>query len=475
MRAAALESAVRQGDRRAAQLVLAPGVVQPERDGPGTAGGRLRAAALEVLTGDGTGSEANANRAVAAYLRGGQSLPPVGQLPAHVRVRESAAALRTTGVQSPAVVVTFPGFHANPYARLMDRAFPRHGLAPVYVDDPREVSEAIAAARAVGSLVVAYLNAPDRLIAKAGPAPGGCGCAAANALELVDSWIRAGALLAMTLHNGPRLSGVRGRAEQMVTQALVRDRAAFVHVMTLNAPQILAPWIELDSTRLVHVAHPNYDAAYGPIPDRAGSRLRLGLSPGDDPVVFSMLGMLAQRKGAGLLIDALDLLPQRLEDGREVRLLLAGMPAPRGAEDLIARATRHPRVISRFEYLMDDELLAWVAATDVAVVPYSQILNSGWLHLALSFGRPVIAPAGGTADEIVNPSALLTFHPDDPGSLAGALLRAHCLANPAARAAARASVEGRTADAQSEALAGALRRLVDGARRAVRPAEGAER
>jgi glycosyltransferase involved in cell wall biosynthesis len=88
----------------------------------------------------------------------------------------------------------------------------------------------------------------------------------------------------------------------------------------------------------------------------------------------------------------------------------------------------------------DEELPALLAALDVAVVPYGQYLNSGWLNLALTAGVPAIAAAGGTADEVVRPDALRSFDPQIPGSLSEALADAPSLATPEARAAARASV-----------------------------------
>src|SRR5690606_10250440 len=48
-----------------------------------------------------------------------------------------------------------------------------------------------------------------------------------------------------------------------------------------------------------------------------------------------------------------------------------------------------------------DEMVAdFFAASDVVVLPFRNILNSGSLILALSFNRPVVAPAIGSLTEL---------------------------------------------------------------------------
>ena len=98
-------------------------------------------------------------------------------------------------------------------------------------------------------------------------------------------------------------------------------------------------------------------------------------------------------------------------------------------------------------------------------MPYGQYLNSGWLNLALTAGVPAIAPAGGTAAEVVRPEALRTFDPQIHGALTEALADAPRLATPEARAAARASVadldaatiSARFVEALLEATSGTVR------------------
>ncbi len=456
-RLAALESAVAHHDAKDARALERSLAREPGGRVPGTPLALARASALVLVAGTLPPVEARAEATVAAFLRGDLASPAAiasdaGRAPE--RAARGADALRAAGHAAPIVVAAFPGFHANPYSQLMERAYERTGLTPVNVDVAEDVDAVVAGAGVGDYRTIVHLNAPDRFVPVARTADEAVSNAD-GALARIDGWVATGATLVTTVHNGPRLDGHRGAAERLVAQGIL-DRAAVIHVLARSTPRILEGWVTLDPGRIVHVPHPNFDGAYGPLPPRDAARGLIGLPPGRDPLVVGLIGTLADRKGGQLLLDALALVPAVLPDQRELRLVIAGMASGRGSEDLIRRAMLDPRVIARFGFVPDEELPALLAAIDVAVVPYVQYLNSGWLHLALSTGCPVIVPAGGTAEEVARPDALLTFTPNDARALATALSRAGELATPAARAAARASVADLDPDRLSEQLATAF-------------------
>jgi beta-1,4-mannosyltransferase len=72
----------------------------------------------------------------------------------------------------------------------------------------------------------------------------------------------------------------------------------------------------------------------------------------------------------------------------------------------------------------DDELQLYFNACDVVALPFRQVLNSGSLLLAMSFGCPVVAPRLGSIPEVACPEGWHGYDPADPGGLAGALARA---------------------------------------------------
>ena len=59
------------------------------------------------------------------------------------------------------------------------------------------------------------------------------------------------------------------------------------------------------------------------------------------------------------------------------------------------------RVTLREGFASDDDLSQFFAAADVVALPYRQASQSGVLHLAYGFGRPVIAyPVGGLVEAV---------------------------------------------------------------------------
>jgi glycosyltransferase involved in cell wall biosynthesis len=91
-------------------------------------------------------------------------------------------------------------------------------------------------------------------------------------------------------------------------------------------------------------------------------------------------------------------------------------------------ALRHG-VISRVRfhdgYVPDERLRDTFAAADVVVTPYRQASQSGVVHLAYSFGRPVVATAvGGLAESVLDGVSGVLAPRRDPAALAAALRRA---------------------------------------------------
>jgi glycosyltransferase involved in cell wall biosynthesis len=110
------------------------------------------------------------------------------------------------------------------------------------------------------------------------------------------------------------------------------------------------------------------------------------------------------------------------------RLIIAGEPMKgfeRYMDDIrqaIAAGGGADRILSRLEFIPDDETEVYFKAADILVLPYKNISESGVLFLAYRFGLPVIASdVGSFREELANSGAGLLFEPGNSAALAANL------------------------------------------------------
>lgn len=187
--------------------------------------------------------------------------------------------------------------------------------------------------------------------------------------------------------------------------------------------------------RCAVIPHGSYIGLFGPMRDRGESRRSLGL-PESGRVLLS-LGALRPYKGLEDLLAAFAGLP---EDQRGTLLIAGAAKDGAYAAEIERRAAgvAGARVEPRF--VPDAALPTYLAAADLVALPYRSLLTSGILLCALSYGRPVVAPAFGPVRELVEEGRSgFLFAPGDPSALQGALARA--LTHPDLDALGRAALE----------------------------------
>lgn len=103
-------------------------------------------------------------------------------------------------------------------------------------------------------------------------------------------------------------------------------------------------------------------------------------------------GQIKEVKGVDLLLESLNILLQSKPD-LDIRLTIAGKPWKSDLAkytDIIRKNGLDKIVETRFEYVPDDEISALFENSDVVMLPYREIYQSGVVLLAMSYGRPVI-------------------------------------------------------------------------------------
>ena len=92
----------------------------------------------------------------------------------------------------------------------------------------------------------------------------------------------------------------------------------------------------------------------------------------------------------------------------------------------------------------DEELQLYFNACDLVALPFRQVLNSGSLLLAMSFGCPVVAPRLGSIPEVACPEGWFGYDAANPDGLRSAL-RAALAARSRRAARGSARLHGTTA------------------------------
>jgi len=355
--------------------------------------------------------------------------------PAGAFTLEAAAGLRALagGAEPPIVLGYYPRFVTNPYQSLLYSAVREHGLAPVPLSDIERLVE-LEALQASGIATLLHLHWLH-LVLRDADGERDANRLADRFLDRVDRYLAGGGRLAWTVHN-ILPHDTRFEAAETRLCAEVAARSSAIHVLTARTREHVAPLYDLPAERIFHVPHPSYRGAYEDHVSRLDARHELGLMP--DELVLAVVGVIRPYKGLDELLEAWD----RVDLDGPRRLLIAGAPSEQpGVDALIERAALDPRVLIDARKIPADEMQLFLRAADVAVLPYRRSLNSGALMLALTFGLPVIVPAGGGLAESVEPSFSRTFDSGDPASLVAALREAANLVTPEAsvRAAAAAA------------------------------------
>lgn len=159
------------------------------------------------------------------------------------------------------------------------------------------------------------------------------------------------------------------------------------------------------------------------VSDIAAAKAAIGV--GGKRLVFSF-GFVRPDKGFHYLMEAVAPL---IERDPNLLLIIAGRPTKALDEkyaqqlrNLHARFGNSPQIRLEFIYLPEERVRAYLRACDVLVVPYTRAMGaSGPMHLALSYGKPVVATAVGQNRGLAEVCFLVP--PGDSGALRDALQR----------------------------------------------------
>lgn len=167
--------------------------------------------------------------------------------------------------------------------------------------------------------------------------------------------------------------------------------------------------------RLFVIPHGHFIDVYPGAISREDARAQLSVPA--DTFVYGFFGSIQPYKGLEGLIDSFARLP-----GDDAWLVLSGS----GQADYLAAVRRRvagqPRIVLRaYPRAPSADIPLVMRASDVVTLPFVATMTSGTVILALSWARPVIAPALGCLPATVEPAAGILYDPAAPGALDRAL------------------------------------------------------
>jgi beta-1,4-mannosyltransferase len=212
------------------------------------------------------------------------------------------------------------------------------------------------------------------------------------------AWLRLrGTRVVWTAHDLRPHDSADNRWAQRFYAAFARQADLVIALSQASADELHSLYPGLRGTPTAVVPHGHYRDVY---PDRhegkRDARQALGLPDGGRLLTF--LGQVRPYKGVATLVRHFVAVA-----GPDDHLLIAGRPHQDWlGQEIEAAAAGQPNVHLRLGHVPAGDIDRVVRASDVIVLPYESILNSGSALLGLSFDRPVVVPAVGSLRELAD-------------------------------------------------------------------------
>ncbi len=160
-----------------------------------------------------------------------------------------------------------------------------------------------------------------------------------------------------------------------------------IYVLSPATPQIASKYYELDHAKIEVLPHPSYLGVYTGSISKATARNKLDLPIDRETVGF--IGAIRPYKGPEDYLEALKILAKTRP---QCSALFGGRLFPEAKATVEASLPIPLPGKQKLETLTTEEIAYWMAACDVVVLPFNDILNSGSMLLAATYGAQVVVP-----------------------------------------------------------------------------------
>ncbi|MFT4800286.1 MAG: beta-1,4-mannosyltransferase [Flavobacteriaceae bacterium] len=167
------------------------------------------------------------------------------------------------------------------------------------------------------------------------------------------------------------------------------NKCHWVRVFSEDTVTKLSKTLRLKNIQFKIVPEGDYQSVYRNNQSREKSREILGLD--DNTKVLLFLGFIRPYKGLEKLIEVFDSL--NLED---TKLIIAGLARDNIYLEYLKNKVNKNKQIHFFDkFIKDNDLQTYFKASDLVILPFDNVENSGSVIMAMGFSKPIIAPKKG--------------------------------------------------------------------------------
>lgn len=227
-----------------------------------------------------------------------------------------------------------------------------------------------------------------------------------------------GGKIVWTVHNMSTHEASYPWLDHVANTLIARSSARILVHCSWAKQRVLQRFPSVAVPRVVVTPHASYVGTYPNTVARATARRAFGLGDGD--IALLLFGLIRPYKGVLALLDAFD----AVRANEALKLLVVGRPL----DETFARAVRNraatiPNVSLVLRFVDDHEIQHYMNAADAVVLPYRDIFTSGAALLAMSFGKPIVAPPIACMGELLTSEGAFLYSPNNTDGLRTALQR----------------------------------------------------
>jgi len=308
-------------------------------------------------------------------------------------------------------VAFLPHWEENPYQDLLAREL---GLLGLDIELLPRRTWFLPALRRGRRTDILHLHSPDQLFLYSRNALFAMTKLAAVVMQLVFAR-SSGTRIVWTAHDLGNHEGLFPRLDRLGIRCVARlAEAIFVHTEATR-PRLMIEARLAEQAKIHVVTQGHYRDWYPDAISRASARAALGLGASDFALLF--FGNLRAYKGVPELVNAVRQLPDR-----HLRLIIAGKPFSSAlTEDIEGAIGTDSRISFEPKQVAADRVQVYMNGCDAVVAPFRKTVTSASVILAMSFGKPCIAPRMGDLGSVLDGAGPLLYDPQAPGGLLEAI------------------------------------------------------